>query len=205
MYRVLVVLSFALLAACSPNEVPSEHLVERQGVFYEINSQTPFTGRSVSYHKNGQLESTVNWKDGKKDGLSETYYDNGQLKFEIKFTDGKETGLDESYTNNGLVEITSENFVIRQGVGYETDSETAFTGVVAYFHSDGQLFMRSALKDGIANGLTEGYYQNTLLYRSNYKDGNRDGLTENYRENGQLDSEICYKNGQETDMSYCEK
>ena len=68
MYRVLVVLSFALLAACSPNEVPSEHLVERQGVFYEINSQTPFTGRSVSYHKNGQLESTVNWKDGKKDG-----------------------------------------------------------------------------------------------------------------------------------------
>ena len=69
MYRVLVVLSFALLAACSPNEVPSEHLVERQGVFYEINSQTPFTGRSVSYHKNGQLESTVNWKDGKKDGL----------------------------------------------------------------------------------------------------------------------------------------
>ena len=43
------------LVSCS-NEVPFDKLVERQGITYEINSTTPFTGSSVSYYENGQLE-----------------------------------------------------------------------------------------------------------------------------------------------------
>ena len=44
------------IGGCS-KEVPRDQLVERDGVKYEINSQTPFTGSSERYYDNGQLQS----------------------------------------------------------------------------------------------------------------------------------------------------
>ena len=68
--------------------VPSKNLVKRQGVTYEVNSQTPFTGTLVSHHDNGQLKEKVNFKDGIPNGLAETYYENGQLKVKGNYKDG---------------------------------------------------------------------------------------------------------------------
>jgi len=68
-----------ILVSCS-NEVPVDILVERQGVSYEVNSTTPFTGGFVGYHENGQLLSKGNYKDGKEEGFQEKFFDNGQLQ-----------------------------------------------------------------------------------------------------------------------------
>ena len=135
-----------LLASCSVKEVPSSDLVERQGVTYEINSQTPFTGIAVNYHENGQLLFKVNYKDGKRDGLAEGYHENGQLNEKSNFKDGKLDGLQESYYENGQ-----------------------------------------------------------LKRKGNFKDYKLDGLAEVYHENGEVWGKLCYKNDEETDMSYCEK
>ena len=63
MKKLLTILCLVLLVSCS-NEVPDDQLVERQGITYEINSQTPFTGSSVTYHENGQLKKRVDYKKG---------------------------------------------------------------------------------------------------------------------------------------------
>ena len=101
MNKILIILSFVVLASCAPNEVPNEvpykTLVERQGVTYEVNSQTPFAGTSVSHHKNGQLSEKVNYKDGKAQGLAEGYYENGQLEAKVNYKDGIFDGLAEEY------------------------------------------------------------------------------------------------------------
>ena len=78
-------------------EVPPDRLVQRRGITYEINSQTPFTGSSVSYYENGQLEVRENYKDGKVEGLYEGYYENGQLEERGNLKDGKEEGLFASF------------------------------------------------------------------------------------------------------------
>ena len=81
MKKLLTILCLVLLVSCSnepPPEVPSDKLVERQGIRYEINSQTPFTGSSVTYHENGQLKKVENYKNGKKDGLQRRYDDDGR-------------------------------------------------------------------------------------------------------------------------------
>ena len=52
-----------------PIEVPREQIVMRNGLAYEVNSQTPFTGIAVDYYENGQLEYKENFKDGRRDGL----------------------------------------------------------------------------------------------------------------------------------------
>ena len=49
----LLITMLMAISGCS-NEGPT--LVERGGIYYEVDSQTPFTGSSVSYHENGQLE-----------------------------------------------------------------------------------------------------------------------------------------------------
>ena len=99
--KILVILSLIVLVSCSPAEVPSEKLVERGGITYLINSQTPFSGRSVSYHENGQLKEKGNFKDGRKEGLWENYYENGQLTIKGNYKDEKEDGLWEQYHENG--------------------------------------------------------------------------------------------------------
>ncbi|MDB9805607.1 hypothetical protein OAC12_05655, partial [Porticoccaceae bacterium] len=78
------------------------------------------------------------------------------------------------------------------------------------FYSSGKLASRANYHPksdgGKKHGLHEIFYENgQIKKKENYIDGERDGLFESYQRNGQLDSEICYKNGQETDMSYCEE
>jgi antitoxin component YwqK of YwqJK toxin-antitoxin module len=78
------------------------------------------------------------------------------------------------------------------------------------FYSSGKLAVRSSYQPksdgGKLHGPYETFYESgKLLTKSNLKDGELDGLYEAYTPNGQLNSKVCYKNSEETDMSYCEK
>ena len=101
MKKLPTLLCVFLLSACAPSEVPSEKLVERNGIKYEINSQTPFTGFSTVYYENGQLEKKVTYKDGERNGIIEFYRENGQLFSKGNYKDGERNGLFEEYTSNG--------------------------------------------------------------------------------------------------------
>jgi antitoxin component YwqK of YwqJK toxin-antitoxin module len=79
-------------------EVPYSDLVERKGIAYKINYQSPFTGYAYEYHDNGQLLRNQYFKDGKRQGLIETFYDNGQIAHHENFRDGKKEGLTMSYS-----------------------------------------------------------------------------------------------------------
>ena len=91
------------IGGCS-KEVPLDQLVTRDGLEYEVDSQTPFTGSSVKYHDNGRLHFTQYFKDGKLDGLREAYHDNGQFMFKQNWKDGELDPLWEMYDENGQLE-----------------------------------------------------------------------------------------------------
>ncbi len=103
MNKILIILSLVLLASCAPNEFPSKDLVERQGLTYEVNSQTPYSGPFESYLKNGQLKSKANYKDGENNGLYERYHDNGQLHYKTNYKDGKLNGDWKYYNEDGTI------------------------------------------------------------------------------------------------------
>ena len=104
MKKLSVLLCIFLLSACAPSEVPSDKLLERNGIKYEINSQIPFTGVSTTYHENGQLKYKVTYKNGELNGLRERYYENGQLRWKNNTKDGMRSGLSEFYYINGQEE-----------------------------------------------------------------------------------------------------
>ena len=92
--QVLAVTAVMFLVGCT-KEVPADKVVIRQGIAYEVNSQTPFTGIEVSYHENGQLWFKHNRKDGKRHGLYEKYEEDGTIKsgFPKCYQNGKKVDL----------------------------------------------------------------------------------------------------------------
>ena len=97
-------LCLLILISCS-KEVPSNKLVERNGIVYEVNSTTPFTGTSVY---DGHLEGTNSYrhdyKEGLLDGMIEVFYDNGQISVSSDYRKGLNHGPRVTYHENGQLE-----------------------------------------------------------------------------------------------------
>ena len=99
---ITVLVCLILFTSCTQSidgRKEKEYIEERKGIIYYKG--TPFTGEIFENYKNGQLNSKENFKDGKRDGLSEWYYENGKLQVKSNYKDGKENGLYEQYDENG--------------------------------------------------------------------------------------------------------
>ena len=100
-------------------EIPKHKLVERRGIYYEVDSIVPFTGSTIEYcivkktelkkregisetfFQNGQLESRGTYKKGERHGLYEYYYKNGQVWEKSNFKNGKKDGLSQNFDEDG--------------------------------------------------------------------------------------------------------
>ncbi len=78
-----------------------DQMVERQGVYYEINSETPFMGLLRDVYPNGQKKREGNFVRGVLDGGMTAWYENGQKKYEGNFVNGKADGLVTIWYDNG--------------------------------------------------------------------------------------------------------
>ena len=213
MKKVFTLTCLLILSSCA-KEIPSDQLVKRQGLFYEINTTTPFTGRTVSYHQNGQLRSKANYKNGKYDDLREIYFENGQLKSKENYKNGKYDGFWESYHENGELEFKGNYKDGKKDGLWELHFHVNFWDyhMKVYYHSlprypggaenceDDRLFCpfytRQTYKDGKKDGLIEYYRLNgQLLAKGNHNDKGLDGPNEFYYDDGQLEYRINYKDG----------
>ena len=84
-----------------------ESPVMRDGLFYEPFSTNIANGQYEIYHKNGQMNATMTFKDGNMEGLWVVYYENGQLKYRTTYKDGKLNGPFEGYHKNGQLKEKS--------------------------------------------------------------------------------------------------
>ena len=100
MKRLLLLLLGLLLVGCGKT-VPLSELVRKDGLMYERDGETPFTGVAVFTLWNGQKASEGTFKDGKLEGLQTTWHDNGQKESERTYKDGKEEGLSTAWYRNG--------------------------------------------------------------------------------------------------------
>ena len=108
-------IKFAVLAlvmfACGSGATDFSKLQERNGLFYMINAEQPFTGKVVN-KINDALVFEGEFKDGLRVGQWRSFYSNGQLKTEGSYVDGLEDGTWTFYHENGIVDY---NQVYRLG------------------------------------------------------------------------------------------
>ena len=135
--KILITILFLslLLSSCG---VPSDDLVDRNGLTYKKFSEVPFSGKVTGsskgvlkngkqegewffYYNNGQLDAKGNFKNGKLEGEWVEFYVDGQLKFKGNYKNSKREGAWISYHKNGQLKFKGnfKNFK-REGewVGY---------------------------------------------------------------------------------------
>ena len=71
------------------------------GLTYEINAETPYTGLVKGVYPNGQKSSEANFVKGKLEGLYTEWYRNGQKQAEANYANGQQEGLRTEWYRNG--------------------------------------------------------------------------------------------------------
>ena len=116
---ILLLASVSLVSLQSVGETMDE-LVTRDGLYYKISSDIPFSGEIdgqdlgsfengqrhgawVFHHENGQVKSEGYYRNGKKHGAWAGYYANGQLFYRGAYSEGKKEGLWVSYYDNAKI------------------------------------------------------------------------------------------------------
>jgi antitoxin component YwqK of YwqJK toxin-antitoxin module len=171
MKKLLLFLFVLIITSCSKENYLHE-LVERKGVSYLVNSQTPFNGRVVRYHTNGELQLEVNFVEGKRESVK-TYYPNSQLEDLGNYVNGKEEGLWKSFHENGY--LSGEGF-------YENGEKQGWWS--EYHQYDGRLYEKVFYVKGESD-IWETYHSNGEVYeRGRYEGIRRSGLWVEFDEDG---------------------
>lgn len=114
----LVLISVTLLfSGCSKNEkvetaekaetpapvrvIKLDKIQNRNGLIYEVNQTTPFTGLCQDFYPNGKKKFELIFKDGERHGVHSEWHEDGQKAEERKYKDGKQQGVENSWYKNG--------------------------------------------------------------------------------------------------------
>ncbi len=180
-----------LLSACNFGSKSAKFslLQNRQGIYYQPNEQTPFTGIAVDSFPNSQIAISVELKNGVLDGKAKEYFESGQIKSEKEFKNGQ---LDGKYT-------------IWYSKGQKQEEGEAKNGKLNWdvkgWSDNGTLIYENNFVDGNQNGKCSSYFADGKLNsESNYKDGLLDGVKVEYSPNGQKKLEGNYTSNKQNGL-----
>ena len=175
-------------------------LVERQGIKYQVNSSTPFSGNYIMYMDGNPfcIEEAGSYRNGKLHGPLEGYEGCGvAYSYKTNYRNGLENGKYQQFTE-GYLEM--EGNVVDDEVdgewngyeyGYKTWTEYNDNGNLLYYleysyHQNGQLATKETFNaEEQLNGISETYHQNgQLASKVNYSDGVIERVIEKYDFNG---------------------
>ena len=177
-------------------------LVERQGLKYQVNSNTPFSGNFIMYMDDNIfcVEEAGSYRNGKLHGPLEGYEGCGvAYSFKTNYKNGLENGEYQEFTEGYL---SMEGNVVNDEVdgewnGYEyglkTWTEYNDNGNLLYYieysyHQNGQLAAKETFNaEEQLNGISEIYHQNGQLEsKINFQNGKVVKVIESYDYNGNL-------------------
>ena len=160
---LLTILSLLLIVGCSQKPVDETTLIEKDGVMYLPDSDSPYSGEVFTNYSSGEKEYQGTYENG----LLVTY----------------------SYLNkDGSVKepVNMETLIDRGGNLFEINGQKPYTGDVFELYDNGNRKLSGKLKGGIKDGKwTEWYENGQKKYERTYKDGKMDGLSTEWYDNGQ--------------------
>ena len=146
-------------------------LIPEKGLVFYKNQ--PFTGTSVSQYPNGNKSISIEYFDGKKDGLYKKWFGDGTLSFEANYQNGKQDGTSKTWWRSGKLRSESnyENGVVQ--------------GVQKQWYKSGAIFKEQNIVNGKEEGIQRAWRENGKIY-NNYE-------AKNGRIFGLKRSTLCYE------------
>ena len=145
-------LCFIMLILTSTAFSEAPVLVERQGIYYPVNSQKPYTGKQTLFHHNKQIKRISNFKNGVPEGAYIRYHPNGQLEQEGNYINGKLEGDYSWYFISGQLKQKS------------TYKNNLLNGITSFYRKNGNLEARKEYLAGYLDDLFEFYHVNGKLF-----------------------------------------
>jgi antitoxin component YwqK of YwqJK toxin-antitoxin module len=141
----------------------------------------------LSIHFNGYSEmpsSEINYRKGKKNGLSRTYYDNGKIQEESTYKEDIKTGTTKWFNKSGK-RVAEYNYV-----------NGLFQGLQTTFYDSDTIQSTTEYSNNIQNGQYREYYRNGIMkLQGEYVNGTKEGPWIDYDELGKAVKTTRYKNG----------
>jgi antitoxin component YwqK of YwqJK toxin-antitoxin module len=93
----------------------------REKLAYIPSQDSPFTGKAVELHPNKMVRKTMDYKDGKRHGLTTAYYDyeNRRMRLQLTYKEGEWNGPSLAWYKNGQ-KAEERNFKNGKMHGLET-------------------------------------------------------------------------------------
>jgi len=184
--HIIISLLF-LLIGCSKD---LDTLEKRGDIYYEINSEEPFSGLIINKYESGQKHTKGYLTNGREDGYWTWWYE-GSPKNHIRLY------LDNILDNLPYLFYDSwENYGQKRKVVDYLDGTK--DGLSTEWYENGQKKEEGTYKDGKEDGLWTGWYDNGQKeIEGTFKDGKPDGLSTLWYENGQKRQE-----GTENEWTY---
>ena len=158
---LLLLLSLFLTTGCFKlsREIGEHQTVERGGLRYAINEQTPYTGKVVVRYSNrhdsrtsvrNQKKSEQTYKYGKLHGTWVEWFQDGKMSQLRTFKDGKLHGKRILWRDGMTINYTFKTIKTRQGrkafeLTYKNGKED---GKLTEWHSNGQKKAETTYRDG---------------------------------------------------------
>jgi antitoxin component YwqK of YwqJK toxin-antitoxin module len=186
--------------------IAQEKLQERNGIKFEINQDTPYTGAAESFHSNGQKSSLMHYKDGKQHGIETAWYENGQLKTEwhwmygdamsaVKWKpDGTKCPLTNLRNGNGVAVWYHDNGQKKYEFNFKGGK---FHGTQTSWRENGQKQSQDNYLNGKQHGIFTMWLNGRKIIETNYKDGKKHGIETMWHGFERKKSERNYTDGVE--------
>lgn len=101
-----------------PGVLEGDRLVERDGLWYEVDAGEPFTGTMVEYWPGGGKQAEAELVGGRVHGKVTEWYEDGRKASETEYREGelhgKAVGWDENGQKQAVVEFSAGEEVGRQ-------------------------------------------------------------------------------------------
>ncbi len=187
----------------------------------KLKSQKTFAagkinGKAITYYPDGKIETEKEFKKGVENGIDRRYSESGKITSDDRYADGKQTGKSvRQITSNAGDYVLTANY-----------KDGKLDGDYSEIFTDGMVKAKGRYVDGKKRGQWEynradgnkqptEVYDNTgdMIKKTTYfttgkveieremKDGKNNGVTRRYDNEGNLRSEINYKNGREDGKS----
>lgn len=148
-YSLLTFSLFSFLFAM-PKEVNRKELKVKKGIYYFNDIE--YTGKAkenrdifffengrargkwITFYKNGNIKSIINWENGKLNGKYILYKSDGKKSLEIIYLNGKENGEYKAFYSNGNLRIKGEYTMGKPSGSWE------------YFNDKGKLTGKAEIK-----------------------------------------------------------
>lgn len=107
--RYIIIIIPLILIGCSDSDViDSKYLIIKNGVYYKVGENRPFTGKTYTYNERKEIVSEKHYKNGKLNGPYIYWYNDGHV-MEGNYKDGIESGTWTLFDENGN-EISHKNY-----------------------------------------------------------------------------------------------